>query len=102
MTHWFRTRSECLCGSCGVTILEGAPCFAVTLPGVKHPKVRCESCAYEPKPAVLPETFVAPVATSHIDEDGILRPGPAPMSPLRAAMAAVVTLSDWKTKASGE
>ncbi len=99
MTSWFRSRKEFFCGSCGTLVPEGSPCFAVTLPLVKRLKVRCESCAFEPKPAVLPDTPDAPIPLTHVDEDGILRPGPAPMSPLREAMGRVL---DYKSKASGE
>ncbi len=98
MKTWHRSEFEFTCGYCGQRMPEGSPLFAVTLTGVKHPRVRCAACAWEPLPAIVPVGVPIPVLPTYVDEDGIERPGHAPMTPLREAMAAF----DYKAKASGE
>jgi hypothetical protein len=101
MRTWTRTVTDMLCGGCGAFLAKDAPIQLITWTNLKRPKVRCEACATEPVPAVVPPRVAAtPLALTHIDDDGIERPGPSPspMTPIRD----VVKSLDWKQKASGE
>jgi len=97
MKTWYRSEFEFTCGFCGARMPAGSPLFAVTLSNVKHPRLRCVTCAWEPQPPIIAVGLPVPVGLTHLDADGLERPGPAPMTPLRAAMAAL----DYKAQASG-
>ncbi len=96
MRAWQRAEFDFTCGACGERKPIGSPQFSVTLPNVKHPRLRCVACAWEPAPAALPFRLPEPepMIATHVDDDGLERPGHAPM-------AQIVALSDWKQKASG-
>jgi len=95
MRAWQRAVFAFWCGYCGARLPKGSPKFTVSLPLVTHDRVRCASCAYEPVPAMLPVGFPVPMAATYVDEDGLERPR-------SVVPASVVTLSDWKSKASGQ
>jgi len=95
---WHRSQFSFTCGLCGVYYPAGTPLCRVHLPDLQHDKDRCASCAGEPVPATLADGLPVPIVLTHVDDDGLERPGPAPMTPI-GQMAAV---SDWKSKASGQ
>ncbi len=99
MRTWHRSAFAYTCGLCGTRYPAGTALCRVHLPELKHDKNRCANCAGEPVPATLADGLPVPVVATHIDDDGLERPGPAPtMTPIRQ----LVALSDWKQKASGQ
>lgn len=110
MRTWLRSAVAFTCGGCGEQFPPGSPLQRLILPLLNHPKDRCATCATEPAPSILP----APVASTrsvtltHIDDDGIERPGPspAPMTPISQEITKLAARRapglDYKQKASGE
>ncbi len=50
MRTWRRTPIATVCGRCSALISPGTSLLEVTLPHLRHVKVRCGACAGEPVP----------------------------------------------------
>jgi hypothetical protein len=57
VTTWVRLTDRATCGRCGAELADGTAALLIELPGVKHPRVRCEICA-GPAPPDLPAGLV--------------------------------------------
>lgn len=91
MTEWARAVVSMLCGNCGTLIAAGEPVRVFRLPGVKRPKVRCQTlaCAGQMVPPELPLLLWKIVTRSS--------------APTMTRLRECVNLPfDWKAAAIGE